>query len=339
MGTPKVITQAQQYTCKLPRRGSPPLTFHSFIMKAFAVVLVLCLAGLAAALQPTTYCINLEQHADRRHHMEEVFSAANLANVNWEGVDGSSLSEEELNKYFLTEGTRAKLLPAELGAALSHISIWRKVAASSAPLSLVFEDDVVIPATFLHNLESTVSELPENWDIMYLSYLKAWEFKRPEKYSDHLVQPNWPLGFYAYAITPAGAQRLPTLLKLALKFLKTVLTVVLMPLLPAGSMTARPPPSLPPLNCATTALLSRLSLATETTAFLVILCKLALLPLLPLHLQPHPPTLLPPTLHPPAPPAHHPQAHFHQLKSALPQLSSPPFLPSLLLLPLLCKSF
>merc|ERR1711988_898350 len=130
-----------------------------------------------------------------------------------------------------------------------------------------------------------------------------------------------------------------TLLKLALKFLKTVLTVVLMPLLPAGSMTARPPPSLPPLNCATTALLSRLSLATETTAFLVILCKLALLPLLPLHLQPHPPTLLPPTLHPPAPPAHHPQAHFHQLKSALPQLSSPPFLPSLLLLPLLCKSF
>merc|ERR1711988_1111881 len=125
-----------------------------------------------------------------------------------------------------------------------------------------------------------------------------------------------------------------TLLKLALKFLKTVLTVVLMPLLPAGSMTARPPPSLPPLNCATTALLSRLSLATETTAFLVILCKLALLPLLPLHLQPHPPTL-----HPPAPPAHHPQAHFHQLKSALPQLSSPPFLPSLLLLPLLCKSF
>merc|ERR1719389_1352342 len=135
-----------------------------------------------------------------------------------------------------------------------------------------------------------------------------------------------------------------------------------MPLLPAGSMTARPPPSLPPLNCATTALLSRLSLATETTAFLVILCKLALLPLLPLHLQPHPPTLhppappahhpllplhlqphpptlLPPTLHPPAPPAHHPQAHFHQLKSALPQLSSPPFLPSLLLLPLLCKSF
>merc|ERR1711988_20374 len=99
MGTPKVITQAQQYTCKLPRRGSPPLTFHSFIMKAFAVVLVSCLAGLAAALQPTTYCINLEQHADRRHHMEEVFSAANLANVNWEGVYGSSLSEEELNKY------------------------------------------------------------------------------------------------------------------------------------------------------------------------------------------------------------------------------------------------
>merc|ERR1711988_1242523 len=84
---------------------------------------------------------------------------------------------------------------------------------------------------------------------------------------------------------------------------KTALTVVLMPLLPAGSMTARPPPSLPPLNCATTALLSRLSLATETTAFLVILCKLALLPLLPLHLQPHPPTLLPPTLQSPNPPS------------------------------------
>merc|ERR1711988_1461259 len=134
MGTPKVITQAQQYTCKLPRRGSPPLTFHSFIMKAFAVVLVLCLAGLAAALQPTTYCINLEQHADRRHHMEEVFSAANLANVNWEGVDGSSLSEEELNKYsFLTEGTRAKLLPAELGAALSHIASGERLPPPLLP--------------------------------------------------------------------------------------------------------------------------------------------------------------------------------------------------------------
>merc|ERR1711988_6838 len=218
MGNPEDNYAVSIIYVKLPRRGSPPLTFHSFIMKAFAVVLVSCLAGLAAALQPTTYCINLEQHADRRHHMEEVFSAANLANVNWEGVYGSSLSEEELNKYsFLTEGTRAKLLPAELGAALSHISIWRKVAASSAPLSLVFEDDVVIPATFLHNLESTVSELPENWDIMYLSYLKAWEFKRPEKYSEHLVQPNWPLGFYAYAITPAGAQRLLNLVEAGLE--------------------------------------------------------------------------------------------------------------------------
>merc|ERR1711988_1850191 len=123
MGNPEDNYAVSIIYVKLPRRGSPPLTFHSFIMKAFAVVLVLCLAGLAAALRPTAYCINLEQHADRRHHMEEVFSAANLANVNWEGVDGSSLSEEELNKYsFLTEGTRAKLLPAELGAALSPTS-------------------------------------------------------------------------------------------------------------------------------------------------------------------------------------------------------------------------
>merc|ERR1711988_122994 len=217
MGTPKVITQAQQYTCKLPRRGSPPLTFHSFIMKAFAVVLVLCLAGLAAACSPphtaSTWSSMLTVAITWKR-----FSAPQTSPTWGEGVDGSSLSEEELNKYsFLTEGTRAKLLPAELGAALSHISIWRKVAASSAPLSLVFEDDVVIPATFLHNLESTVSELPENWDIMYLSYLKAWEFKRPEKYSEHLVQPNWPLGFYAYAITPAGAQRLLNLVEAGLE--------------------------------------------------------------------------------------------------------------------------
>ena len=72
----------------------------------------------------------------------------------------------------------------------------------------MFEDDVLIPIDFLSSLELVLSELPDTWDILYLSYMRAWEFERPQKFSDHLVSPSWPLGFYAYAVSPRGAARL-----------------------------------------------------------------------------------------------------------------------------------
>ena len=140
-------------------------------------------------------------------------------------VRGAALAASELSTV-VTRDARAQLgqhirksrLPSlgAVGCYLSHVNLWRRAAAASAPI-IVFEDDVAVAATTatagtLETLISTATRVEPEWDIL----LFDWFVRHVERAVtptaapplSHLAPGN---GFYlttAYAITPRGAARL-----------------------------------------------------------------------------------------------------------------------------------
>ena len=72
-----------------------------------------------------------------------------------------------------------RMSPAEVAVACSHIGIWKTIAQSSAPYSLVLEDDVRFERGFGRILDQAWREMKDadranpGFDILYVSYRKC----------------------------------------------------------------------------------------------------------------------------------------------------------------------
>jgi hypothetical protein len=68
------------------------------------------------------------------------------------------------------------MTPQEMAVALSHIEVWKLIAASDAPYTLVLEDDAYFPYGFARGLDVAWHALMRrssegsNFDLLYLSY-------------------------------------------------------------------------------------------------------------------------------------------------------------------------
>lgn len=94
------------------------------------------------------FVINLARSPERRASMEQQLSLLNLDYEIVEAVDGSQLSYTDIMKE--TRPLNYALSCGEVGCALSHINIYRRIAAEGIPLALILEDDALL------NCESVV---------------------------------------------------------------------------------------------------------------------------------------------------------------------------------------
>ncbi len=111
--------------------------------------------GLQISNEPNTipkiFVINLPRSVKRRAFMEEQLGKLSLPYEWVEGVDGYSLDQKTLDSYCswvtpLCAGR--KLKPGEIGAALAHYKIWKKIKDENMPCALIFEDDAVVGEDF-----------------------------------------------------------------------------------------------------------------------------------------------------------------------------------------------
>lgn len=125
----------------------------------------------------------------------------------------------------------------ELACALSHRSIYFEMIKHNWHRVLILEDDIVPIEKTLSLLPEAIDELPENWELVYLGYLKnetvtagakakqffykiiaalglmKWDYTMvsnmlPEKYSPYLRKAGFHDCTHAYAITANAAQKL-----------------------------------------------------------------------------------------------------------------------------------
>ena len=110
------------------------------------------------------------------------------------------------------------MTPQEVAIALSHIGVWRLIAADQLPFALILEDDVYFPRGFGRAMAEAWDALLDStggpqFDVLYLSYEVAAGAKMPPPGRGSVVRPTsglWQLS--GYVLSLRGAERLLNLL-------------------------------------------------------------------------------------------------------------------------------
>lgn len=133
--------------------------------------------------------ISLPQSTYRLQRFQQ-FNVFNGVTEVIEAVDGSKLPK-------VPEGV--PLRQGSLGCLLSHKKALEYARDKNFPCVLIFEDDAEMIPTFSQDLKVAMSELPENWDMLWLAGMDA-AGSPSYQYSDHLKRVNGSWGTYAYVI-------------------------------------------------------------------------------------------------------------------------------------------
>ena len=91
------------------------------------------------------------------------------------------------------------------GCYMSHVNIWLSIVLDDIPLMVILEDDVVVQNGFLSTFQRTLSQLPDNWGILYLGGCFR---KLGKKLSERLYLSRGGLCTHGYVISKLGARAL-----------------------------------------------------------------------------------------------------------------------------------
>ena len=95
----------------------------------------------------------------------------------------------------------------------SHTNLWKYIFDNRLQYALVFEDDVIIPETFLVELEGildkTLEDIPENWDILFFGILRMMAQKtKYENFHRMLNKKGYNNGLHCYVVNSQSTKKL-----------------------------------------------------------------------------------------------------------------------------------
>lgn len=164
------------------------------------------------------YVINLPRALERRKAMRQRLASTPLADAEFvDGVDGRALSQKQREELFDYTRFRNAFyptpLPGEVGCALSHYNLWKRIAKSRQP-ALILEDDILIEGDVAPYIEWAEEWLETSKPRAILlpfsfSYRPASLINSPNQLKT--VIPEQAYGAIFYAINPAGARLLSEL--------------------------------------------------------------------------------------------------------------------------------
>jgi hypothetical protein len=187
---------------------------------------------------PKAYCINLASRNDKWKAFQRRARAVspNLLETieRFEAINGSKAQDTDDIQKEWDSTTNAKyspketpcirtMTPGEIGCALSHIALWRKLVASDDAHWLILEDDCSFVNYRGRDRLSIAfarawKELPFDWAIFYLGFSDRGErryikqCKRSAQWRDpmdpeiEMFSPEYGYHTHAYMITKPGAQ-------------------------------------------------------------------------------------------------------------------------------------
>lgn len=163
------------------------------------------------------FIVNLPSATGRRNAILSQCHAIGLQATLVEAVDGRNLSPEELAACYDAKRAGAagrELSRPEIGCALSHLKIYRKILDDNLPGALILEDDAQLGAALPEVLrEVALKTPPDTPSVILLSHLKYYVLKNavPLDNGRKLVFP-YPkrdaARTHGYFITRAGARLL-----------------------------------------------------------------------------------------------------------------------------------
>jgi glycosyl transferase family 25 len=161
------------------------------------------------------WVINLARDTDRRRWMDAHLRELGIPFVFSHAVDGYAIPESEAAPHLRSfrEGYGRDMTRGELGCALSHLQLFRQIAAGPDPFVCTMEDDIDISPAILPFLdEATLRSLPP-FDVLRLYSIEGRRTKRAwtiaTAHGRSIVVPlRTGFGTQAQVITRAGATKL-----------------------------------------------------------------------------------------------------------------------------------
>lgn len=165
----------------------------------------------------------------------DFFWGADKLALNYDVAKADGTYDEQRAKKLQRQGKALNL--GEIACSLSHRNLYTVMIENGWEKVLILEDDVLPLIANMNALPAAIQELPQNWELVYLGYLKheevtaglkakqffykiisalglmAWSYKMvsnllPKPYSKHLRKAGFHDCTHAYAITLAGAKKL-----------------------------------------------------------------------------------------------------------------------------------
>lgn len=180
-----------------------------------------------------------ERHKKVQQHLEglsfDFFWGADKLQLDFELVKSDGTYDEKMAKQLQRQGK--ELNHGEVACSLSHRMVYEEMIKQNWKKILILEDDVLPLYDDLALLPDALKELPPNWELVYLGYLKhetvtpslkrkqffykiisslglmKWNRKMvnnflPVPYSRHLKKAGFHDCTHAYAITTEAAKKL-----------------------------------------------------------------------------------------------------------------------------------
>ena len=168
------------------------------------------------------FVINLERESKKRVRITSQLEKLGLSFTLVKAIEGKSLSEKEIDGVYSSQNAiqifKRELSLGEIGCALSHLSVYRKMVENEISIALILEDDVTL-CSELPDILSHVDLLPEECDALLLGYdadikrdlflyTSFWQNKR--FFGKYRIAPyvKVALGTYGYILRLEGAKKL-----------------------------------------------------------------------------------------------------------------------------------
>lgn len=168
------------------------------------------------------YIVNLESDREKRYLIQKQLDGAGIKYEFVDAVDGSKLSAQEKESVYTPQRAievfKRELSKGEIGCALSHLKIYRKMVAQEVECAVILEDDVELCSDFLELVEN-FKEFQNECDCLLLGhndeikrdvflYTSLWHKKKYIKNYKLYRFTKVAFGTYGYIITLKGARKL-----------------------------------------------------------------------------------------------------------------------------------
>jgi len=131
------------------------------------------------------YCINLDRRPDRWHFAAKEFDKHRLNVERFPAIDAN-----DFKATYPSDN-------ANNGCTLSHYFIVERAKLLGLDAVMIFEDDVCLHHDFIPMLLNCMSDLPENWDMLYLG---GSHREKPTPVTDSIYRVSKTLTTHAYII-------------------------------------------------------------------------------------------------------------------------------------------
>ena len=157
------------------------------------------------------YVINLKSATEKRETMKNTLDQYTTDYIFFDAINGKELknSEYKINLNWMNPWDNTHTTYGEVGCALSHYTLWKKMVDENIEQALILEDDIVINNP---DFISIIEKIPISaYDLIYVGRKKLLtvdEEKMELWEVGGLVKPTFSYWACAYVLTLSGAKKL-----------------------------------------------------------------------------------------------------------------------------------